>query len=123
MKRLTTIGRILFALPFGILGINHFIMKEFYIMMVTSFIPSMGFSIFLVGLALIAASISIMMNKMVKVSCWTLASLLIIFILFIHIPNLFDPATRTIAVIELMKDTALLGGSLMIAGMTQEAKE
>lgn len=119
--QLTTIGRILFALPFGILGINHFIMHDFYLMMVTSLIPNMGFSLFLVGIALIAASVSIILNKMVQISCWTLATLLTLFILLIHIPNLFDPATRTIGLIELMKDTSLLGGSIMIAGYTKNS--
>jgi uncharacterized membrane protein len=119
--QLTTIGRILFALPFGILGINHFIMHDFYLMMVTSLIPSMGFSLFLVGIALIAASVSIILNKMVQISCWTLATLLTLFILLIHIPNLFDPTTRTIGLIELMKDTSLLGGSIMIAGTTKNS--
>jgi putative oxidoreductase len=118
--QLTTIGRILFALPFGLLGINHFIMKNFYLMMVTSVIPFMGFSVLLVGLILIIASISIILNKMVQISCWTLASLLLLFIIFIHIPNLFNEATQTIGLIELMKDTALLGGSLMIAGMSNK---
>jgi uncharacterized membrane protein len=121
--QLTTIGRILFALPFGLLGINHFIMKNFYLMMVTSVIPFMGFSVLLVGLLLIVASVSIMLNKMVQLSCWTLASLLLMFIVFIHIPNLFNEANHTIALIELMKDTALLGGSLMIAGMSNKTKE
>ncbi|HEX2936902.1 MAG TPA: hypothetical protein VHO72_16210 [Bacteroidales bacterium] len=121
--QLTTIGRILFALPFGLLGINHFIMKNYYLMMVTSVIPFLGFSVLLVGLILIIASISIIMNKMVQLSCWALAILLLMFIAFIHIPNLFNEATQTIALIELMKDTALLGGSLMIAGMSNKTNE
>jgi putative oxidoreductase len=119
---LTTIGRILFALPFGVLGISHFFMIDFYLGMINSFIPGMGFSIFLVGGFLIAASISIILNKMVKLSCWVLAFLLFLFIVTIHIPNLFnsDPHKSTIAIIELMKDTGLLGGALMIAGLKEE---
>lgn len=121
--QLTTIGRVLFALPFGLLGINHFIMKNYYMMMATSVIPFMGFSVLLVGLILIVASVSIIMNKMVQLSCWALAALLLMFIVFIHIPNLFIEANQTIALIELMKDTALLGGSLMIAGTSNKTNE
>jgi putative oxidoreductase len=116
MKHLSTIGRILFALPFGILGVNHFLMTDMYIMQATSFIPGMGFTILLVGLALIAASVSIILNKMVKTACFLLAILLGLFIVTIHIPNLFEPSKSAIALIELFKDTALLGGALMIAG-------
>jgi len=119
MKNLTIIGRILFAIPFGVLGINHFIMHDFYLGTVTSFIPGLGFTLFLVGLALIAASISIILNKFIRLSCGLLAVMLVLFIATIHIPGLFntDHMKSTMALVELMKDTALLGGSLIIIGI------
>lgn len=121
MKRnLTSIGRVLFALPFGVLGISHFFLTDYYINMVTTFIPGMGFSILLVGAFLILISVAIILDKMVKWACMALAVLLILFIVTIHIPNLFDPQKSTIAIIELMKDTGLLGGALMIAGLKEE---
>ena len=39
MKNITTIGRILFAIPFALFGINHFLMTDYYLGMLTSFIP------------------------------------------------------------------------------------
>jgi putative oxidoreductase len=119
MKHLTTIGRILFAIPFGILGLNHFLMYSYYAGIATSFIAGGGFTVIITGLALIAASISILANKFIKISCLLLALLLLIFICAIHIPQLFSPeqAISTMAMIELFKDTALMGGALMIAGM------
>jgi uncharacterized membrane protein len=39
MKNITTIGRILFAIPFAIFRINHFLMTDYYLGMLTSFIP------------------------------------------------------------------------------------
>jgi uncharacterized membrane protein len=118
--KLTAIGRILFALPFGILGLNHFFMKSFYLGMVSTFIPGSGFGILLVGAVLIAASVSILLNKMVKQACWTLSVLLFLFIVTIHIPNLFISDNFTITIIELMKDTGLLGGALVIASTYKE---
>ena len=124
MKQLSVIGRILFGLPFGILGINHFIMYDYYLGMVSSFIPLGGYTIILVGIALISASISIISKKFITTSCLLLAALLLIFIATIHIPGLFDPdkGKVTIALIELFKDTALLGGSLLVAGIYGERK-
>lgn len=58
-----TIGRILFALPFGIIGLNHFLMVDYYTGMLTSFIPGGGFTILLTGFFLIAACISIIARK------------------------------------------------------------
>ena len=117
MKNLSIIGRILFALPFGIIGLNHFLFTEIYLGMLTSFIPEGVFTIFLTGAVLIGASISIIFNKYIKTACFILAALLLIFILTIHIPGLFSPDLKTtqFALMELLKDTGLMGGALMIA--------
>lgn len=120
MKNLTTIGRILFALPFAMFGLNHFLMIDYYTGMLTSFIPGSSFTILLTGIALIAASISMIIKKYIKLSCILLAILLFIFILTIHIPQLFDVSTKMRALVELLKDTSLMGGALMIAGIYQK---
>jgi putative oxidoreductase len=120
MKHLSTIGRILFALPFGILGLNHFIMYNYYVGLVSSFIPGGGFTVIITGLALIAASVAIAFKKLIQIACLLLALLLLIFICTIHIPGLFEPGSANVAMIELFKDTALMGGALMIAGMYKE---
>ena|ERR1035437_626272 len=133
MKHLTTIGRILFALPFGILGLNHFVMTSYYLGSVSTFIPGGGYTIIITGVALIAACISIIAKKFIQVSCLLLALLLLIFILTIHIPGLFNSTEVTIlaihtkfstlSFIELVKDVSLMGGALMIAGMYRNEPE
>ena len=116
MKKLSTLGRILFALPFAIFGINHFVMREFYLGMLTSFIPGGAYIIIITGIILIAASISIMLNKFVQISSWTLAVLLFLFITTIHIPDLFDSdvTKHNMAIVAGLKDLSLLGGSILI---------
>jgi uncharacterized membrane protein len=120
MNALSTIGRILYALPFAIFGVNHFIMKDFYMGELTSFIPFGGYMILLTGVVLILTSVSIMTKKYIKISTLTLAAMLLLFIATIHIPQLFDADKKMIAMIALLKDISLMGGSLMIAGMTKE---
>lgn len=117
MKNLAILGRILFALPFGIIGLNHFLMTDVFLGMMSTFIPGGAYTILLTGALLITFSISIMLNKFIKIACFGLAALLFIFILSIHIPGLFniDPKVSQFALIELLKDTALMGGALMIA--------
>ncbi len=123
MKNLTPVGRILFALPFAIFGINHFLMMDYYVGMLTSFIPLGGYTIILTGLILIAVSISIITKKFVKLSTLILAGLLLIFILTIHIPHLIDGTDRPLILIALLKDISLMGGSLMIAGMYSDEEK
>lgn len=120
MKKITDIGRILFAIPFALFGINHFLMLDYYLGMLTSFIPLGAYTIILTGIMLIATSISIIMKKFVTLSTIGLAVLLFIFIITIHIPHLFNEADRTTTIIALLKDISLLGGSLIIAGIYSE---
>lgn len=117
MNKLSTFGRFLYALPFAIFGINHFVMMNYYMGLLTSFIPHTAFVLLLVGILMIAASISIMTGKLIRLSTILLATLLFIFILTIHIPHLVQGIDRTETIINMLKDTSLLGGSLMIAGM------
>jgi len=121
MKNLTTAGRILFALPFVIFGINHFIMKDYYVGMLTSFIPLGAYTIILTGILMIAAGISIITKKYVELSTLLLAGMLFIFILTIHVPHLVKGVDTTVSLIALLKDISLMGGSLMIAGIYSEA--
>jgi len=123
MKKLTTIGRILFAVPFALFGINHFLMLNYYLGMLTSFVPLGAYTIILTGIMLIAASLSIITKILVKFSTLLLAVLLFIFIITIHIPHLFTDADKTISIIALLKDISLMGGSLMIAGIYAEEEK
>lgn len=120
MKNITNIGRILFAIPFAVFGINHFLMMDYYVGMLTSFIPLGAYTIILTGIMLILTSISIIIKKFVKFSTITLALLLFTFIVTIHIPNLLTEVDKTVTLIALLKDISLMGGSLMIAGIYSE---
>jgi len=122
MKNLAIIGRILFALPFGVMGVNHFIMKNYFLGLMSSFIPGGGFTILLTGFILILACILIILNKFIKKACYSLAGLLFIFIITIHIPGL-STSDWQIAFIELLKDTGLMGGAIMIALYSDSLKE
>ena len=146
MKNLIKIGRIMFAIPFAIFGINHFFNSEPLAGLYNTFIPLVPFTNFLVGLALLAAAVSIILNKYVRLSCLMLAGLLLIFILSIHVPQLFfnyapqldfrqealDKSQisdlkshiysfgRMLILTNLLKDFALMGASLIIAGLSPD---
>ena len=123
MKKITALGRVLFAIPFAIFGINHFIMMDYYVGMLTSFIPLGAYTIILTGILLIGLSISLIFKFYIKQAALILALLLLIFIGTIHIPNLIAGTDKAITLIALLKDISLMGGSLMIAGMCSQAEE
>lgn len=89
MKSFNTIGRILYALPFIFFGITHFIKVDWFDATFTSFIPLGPFTIMLTGVLLIAAGISIITKKYIKLSTTLLAILLLIFLQYQYRPFLF----------------------------------
>jgi uncharacterized membrane protein len=126
MKNIATIGRILFALPFGIIGLNHFLMTDTFLGMMSSFLPGGGYTIMLTGVFLIAASVCLILNKFIKIVCFSLAGLLFMFIITIHIPHLIY-ATNSLVYQEglfaLLKDTGLMGGALIFAAYYHPEEE
>lgn len=115
MKHLKTIARIIFGLPFLMFGINHFRYADGMGAMVPSFIPGGVFWIYLTGAALIAASISIITTKMIRISTLLLALMLLIFVLTMHLPGLGDPEHGAMAMISLLKDLSLMGAALFVS--------
>ncbi len=117
----TTVARILFAVPFGIFGLLHFMNAS----MMTGMVPIPGgvFWVYLVGVALIAACVSMLMGKMSKLSSLLLAAMLAIFVLTIHIPGLMKAADQTamaMTMTNLLKDIALTGAALTYSGIFAE---
>jgi len=97
-------------------------MTNVFIGMMSSFIPGGAFTVLLTGALLIVGCISIILNKNIKIACFGLAGLLFIFIITIHIPGLFTSDWQ-IALVELLKDTGLMGGAIMIAISSTLLKE
>lgn len=116
MNTLSNIGRYLFAIPFGVFGINHFLNATAMAGYVPGYIPGGAFWIYLTGIILLAACISIIIEKKTRLISIILATMLIIFILTIHLPGLFSPEMMQMSLTNLLKDTALAGGALYIAG-------
>ena len=114
MKLLTTtIARYVFAVPFGIFGLFHFMNASQMAGMVP--LPGGVFWVYLTGVALLAACISIIIQKYTRWACLLLALMLIIFVLTLHLPGVFDEATMQASMPNLLKDTALAGGALILA--------
>lgn len=112
-------GSILFALVIGYFGLGHFLNASAMSGIVPKFLPVHELLVYLAGAILVAGALAILLNKYVKPACLLLAALLIIFVLTIHIPGLInnsDPGMRASITASLLKDAALAGAALVIAG-------
>ncbi len=119
MKFLTgTLARILYAIPFIIFGINHFIYADQMVNVIPSYFPVKMFFVYFTGAALIAAGVSIITKIKIRLASLLLALMLGIFVLTVHLPGVFKEASRQMAMISLLKDTSLAAAALIIAGIS-----
>lgn len=123
MNALTgNVARILFGLPFGLFGLFHFMNGSQMAGMVP--IPGGVIWVYLTGLALIAACISIITEKQTRLACLLLGVMLAIFALSIHLPGVISSGGENAnAMSSMLKDLALAGGAWILAGKySSEAK-
>jgi len=109
MNNLKPIGKILFALPFGIFGLMHFMAGADMAGMVPSFLPAPVIWVYLAGAGMLAACISILIGKMAKMASLLLGVLLIIYVLTIHLPAVMGG--DQMAMSGVLKDLALAGAA------------
>ncbi len=113
MKNLNSIGRYLFTVPFALFGLMHMLNGTQMAGMVPTFIPGGVVWVYIVGFALIAASVSFITQKKVYLAGLLTAALLFIFVLTIYIPGVLGGDMMSMS--GLLKDLGLAGGALMLA--------
>lgn len=119
---LSLIGRILFSLPLLAFGMGHLTGANNMAMMVPAWLPGGVFWVYVTGVALIAAAVAIIINKMTFQAALALAILFLTFALTVHLPGVLkgEGMMKTMAMVMLFKDIALTGAALVIAGQARE---
>ncbi|MCB0578602.1 MAG: hypothetical protein KDD10_04755 [Phaeodactylibacter sp.] len=110
MNAVLSIGKYLYAIPFAIFGLFHF--------MNANAMSGMAFGssalVYLTGAALIAASVSMLIGKLDKLAATLLGVMLLLFVFIIHFKGAAagDQASTS----NLLKDLMLAGAAWMYAG-------
>jgi putative oxidoreductase len=113
------IGTILYAIVVAVFGFNHFMNAGAMSGYVPSYMPGGGsLWVYITGVALILAAISIIIGKKTKLACYLLALLLIIFVLTLHLPPLLKGDQMAMG--SVLKDTAMAAAALIIGGNSKE---
>jgi uncharacterized membrane protein len=116
MRKLAHTGKWLYASAFAIFGIQHFMYADFVATLVPAWMPWHLFLAYLTGTAFIAAALSIIINKYVKLSCTLLSLLLALFVLLLHIPNLSSHPQNAKSWTRALQDVVIMGTALMLTG-------
>jgi hypothetical protein len=115
---ITRIAIYLLAAVLFVFGLFHFLYpRDLLVYVPTALIGGLKWA-YVVGSAFILVALSFATNQFVKFSSYLLAVMLIIFILTIHLPNFLnagDKEMRQMALINILKDTAIVGFALHIA--------
>lgn len=114
-NKLAYLGRMIYALPFVVFGILHFMNAPAMAAFVPSYVPGGAFWVYLTGLAFLLAAIAFFSGKQARLAGILLAVLLGLFVLTIHIPAVAGGQMASSS--QLLKDLALAGGALMVASM------
>ncbi len=128
MKQYHIISRIaiyLLAVVMITFGVYHFMNARDLMVYIPTTIPGGIIWAYLVGGAFILVGVSFITNRMVKLAAYLLAGMLLIFILIIHLPNFLyagSSASRSLAFVNLLKDTAIMGFALHIAAGAHHQK-
>ena len=115
----------LLSLVMIVFGIQHFLHPRDLVNYVPDFLPGGIIWVYFVGIAFILVAIAFITNRMVKAAGYLLATILLIFVLTIHLPNFLnsgDAELKRSALISMLKDTAIACFALYIAAGAHEQK-
>jgi putative oxidoreductase len=117
MNAFLSLGRWLFAIPFSIFGLLHFMSAEQMAkFVVPSYMPAQEVWVFLSGAGLIAAAVSMVMGKYDKLAATLLAGMLLLLVIMVHLPAAMSGGIGAqIGMSNLLKDLSLSGGAMMYA--------
>ena len=113
-KQISMLGRVFFALPFLIFGINHLLMADAMASMVPGFLPYATLWVYFTGVALVAGALGIFVKRYAKWACYGLALFLVVVMLSIHLVAMMN-GDMMMPLVSFLKDFGLLGGALLLS--------
>jgi uncharacterized membrane protein YphA (DoxX/SURF4 family) len=116
LDKILPFGRLFFAMPMGVFGTEHLVDAPDIAQAVPSWMPAHLFWAYLVGVALIAAALSIILNKHARLAATLLGSMLLVFVATIHIPNIVAQHGARLFWTIALRDTSFSGGAFALAG-------
>ena len=114
-KLLAVIGRVIYSVPLLAFGFSHVTNAPAMGAMVPLYIPGGILWVYFTGAAMILAGLAIITGIQARAACFGLALMLTVFIVTVHLPGVANPETHMMSLVNVLKDTGLLGAALVIA--------
>lgn len=111
-----TMGRYLFAITLTVFGVQHLIYARFVATLVPSWIPAHLFWAYAVGIAFIAASLSIVTNVKAHLATVLLGLMFFTWVFTLHLPRVVSAYRNGNEWTSMLVALAMSGGAWIIAG-------
>ncbi|MGB2641948.1 MAG: hypothetical protein WBG02_04025 [Candidatus Acidiferrum sp.] len=121
VDKLLPFGRVFFAVPLGVFAAEHFTITKIIATGVPAWIPGHIFWVYLVGAALVAAAISIILEEQSRLAAILLGIMIASFVLLLHIPKVVAQPHDRIAWAVALRDLSFSGGALAFGGARSKA--
>ena len=115
LDKLVAVGRVLFAAPLAAFGAEHLALGRVIIGAVPVWMPVRLLWVYFVGIALIAAALSLVLGIRVRLTATLLAIMFFLFVVMIHVPNAVRGHDRIVWNVAL-RDLSFGAGALALAG-------
>jgi len=109
------LGRVTLAIPIAVFGAEHLSSAHAIMNAVPRWMPGKLFWTYFVGIALIAAALSIIFRVWIRLSATLLSFLLFCFVALIHVPNAIAAPRDRIAWTIVARDSSFSAGALLLA--------
>ena len=120
LEALPVLGRLLVPVALAAFGAEHLDSARSIMQLVPAWMPARLFWAYFVGFALIAAAISIVLMKYVRLSAPLLGTMFFLFVLFIHIPSVEATPHDRFRWAVAARDLVFSAGAWSLAGSQME---
>jgi uncharacterized membrane protein len=117
---MTRLGRSLFALTLTVFGIQHLIYGPFVATLIPSWIPARLFFAYAVGIAFIAATLSILSGIKARLAATLLGIMFFTWVFILHLPRVVAHSTNGNEWTSLLVALAMSGGAWIVAGAVRD---
>lgn len=109
------LGRVTLAIPMAVFGAEHLSAARAMMNGVPAYMPARLFWAYFVGVALIAAALSIIFRVWIRLSATLLGIMLLCFMAMIHLPNAMAAPHDRIAWTLVARETSFGSGAILLA--------
>lgn len=121
LDRALPFGRLFFAIMMGVFGGDHMVFAAQIAPIIPSWIPAHLFWAYFVGVCLIAAALSIVLERYSRLAATLLGIMLLLFVALLHIHNIVASHGALLFWTTCLRDIAFSGGAFALAGSMSRA--